>query len=123
MLFGRGFAPSRYRRPLLKLRLLPFARLQHLREVAGGLGNILEPQVGRREAEAQDIGIAEVADHAARDQRLRQRVGVLVPETQLAAAPRRRPRPRLVKSPGHLAREGIVCKRFTQLLSVCFIMG
>ena len=51
-----------------------------------GFGHVLEPQIGGGEAEAQDIGIAEVADHAACDERLADRIGFRMAEGELAAA-------------------------------------
>ena len=50
------------------------------------LRHILEAQIGRREAQAEDVGVAEIADHAAGDQRLAERVGLRVAEGELAAA-------------------------------------
>src|SRR5512133_1533084 len=64
----------------------PFARFEHLAHMLHGMPHVLEAEVQRRETEAQDIRMprapgcgrvagAEVADHAARDQRLHDRVG------------------------------------------------
>ena len=38
--------------------------------------NIFITEIERRQAKTQDVRIAEIADHAARDQRLTQRIGV-----------------------------------------------
>ena len=77
------------RRPFLEFAALPFAGFQHLCQMPRGFGHVLEPQISGREAEAQDVGVAEVADDAAGDQRLTDGVGVLMAEGQLAAATRR----------------------------------
>ena len=45
-------------------------RLEHLAQAIDRVPDVDEARVERREAEAQDVGRAEVADHAARDQRL-----------------------------------------------------
>ena len=50
-----------------------------------GFGHVLEAQIGGRKPETQDIGIAKIADDAARDQRLADRVSLCMAERQLAA--------------------------------------
>ena len=66
---------------------LPLAARQHFAERFGGVPAVVEADVGGGEAEAQDVGVAEIADHLAGDQRLAQFVGVFVAERELAAAP------------------------------------
>ena len=63
----------------------PLAGLEHLRQAIDGVPDVDEAGVERREAEAQDVRRAEIADHAAGDQRLHDR---------------RRRRPRAPRSPG-----------------------
>ena len=50
--------------------------VHHRAQRRHGVPDVDEAQVGRREAEAQHVGRAEVADHAARDQRLHDRVAL-----------------------------------------------
>src|SRR3990167_351172 len=61
---------------LVELRLLPFFGFQHLAQVLHRIPNILKTDIQRRKAKAQDVLVdaavtgAEVANHAACDQRL-----------------------------------------------------
>src|SRR3954470_12986214 len=80
---------SRHRLLPVELGPLPLRAFEHLPQVLHRVPRFLEAQVERREAEAQDVGTpgAEVADHAARDQRLHDRVSAgLARETHLRAA-------------------------------------
>jgi len=85
----------------VELRALPFAAFQHLAQVLHGVPHVLEARVQRREAEAQDVlvrpaaavALAEVAHHSARNQRLHDGVGPVVPcQADLRAALARRQR-------------------------------
>src|SRR6188474_3393660 len=67
-------AGSGDRRALVEARVAPFAALEHVAQNLDSVVNIHMARVQRREAEAQDVGRAKVADHAARDQRLHDRV-------------------------------------------------
>ena len=60
----------------LEARLVPFARCKDLGEDFGGAHHLGEAVVERREAEAHQVGRAEIADDAARDQRLHHRIAV-----------------------------------------------
>ena len=56
-------------------------------ESIDGVPDVDKSRIERREAKAQDVGRAEVADHAARDERLHDGVAALVARiTHLAAA-------------------------------------
>ena len=73
------------RRPKRASRHSPL--VQHLPQVFHRVPDVDEARVERREAEAQDVGRAEVADDAAGDQRLHDRVAaVRVRKADLAAA-------------------------------------
>ena len=63
----------------------------------GGAPDVLEAVVERREAEADQVGRAKIADHAARDQRLHDRIALRVGEDDVAAA---RPPGRAAKPAG-----------------------
>src|SRR5262249_16389052 len=85
---------SSHRGALVEAGFAPFAGLHHLAEVLDGVPCVDMAQVKRREAKAQDVGGlrvagAEVADHAARDHGLHDRIGTfLAGEADLAAAQR-----------------------------------
>ena len=46
---------------------------------------IFKAQIGRRKSETQDVGIAKIADHPARDKRLANSIGVRMAERELAS--------------------------------------
>ncbi len=72
---------------LAEARFAPLAAVEHLPQVFHGVPHVGKTRVERRETEAQDVGRAEVADHAAADQRLHDRKGTVVARvTDLAAA-------------------------------------
>src|SRR3546814_15935571 len=62
--------------------LVPDERGQHLARAY----DILETEIERGQPEAYDIGIAEIADHPARDQRLADRMGIGVAKADMAPA-------------------------------------
>ena len=66
-------------------------RVQHVAQRPRGRDHVRVGQVGRGDAEAHDVGRAEVADHPARGERLHDPVGVGVPQRDLRAAEPRRP--------------------------------
>src|SRR5687768_13279744 len=91
--FG-GWVMSGHRVGPLEVVAPPFAGVQHLAQVLHGVPRILEAQVQRREAEAQDVRLpgAEVADDTARYQRLHDGVGAFVArEADLRSASGMRP--------------------------------
>src|SRR6056297_826595 len=80
-------AASGHPRPGLEFGALMGARLQHLAQGLRRVEDVDETGIERREAEAQNVGGAEIADHAARDHRLHHCVALWMAETHLAAAP------------------------------------
>src|SRR6187549_1640748 len=54
-----------------------------------GADDVLEPEIERGQPKPQDIRRTKVADHAAGDERLAERIGVGVAEADMAAAQRR----------------------------------
>ncbi len=101
--------PSGHGVLLVELGPAPLAAVQDGAQVLHGIPHVLEAQVERGEAEAQDvlvrplaaIALAEVADHAARDQRLHDGIGaaalavhalaLVARQAHLRAAPRMLP--------------------------------
>jgi hypothetical protein len=64
-----------------------FAAVEHRPQMLDGVEDVDGADVQRGEAEADDVGRTEVADHATGDQRMNDPIGVLVPQRDLAAAP------------------------------------
>src|SRR5689334_1017193 len=86
-IFSLLMPASGHRGALMEARLAPFAAVEDGGQRTDRVVDIGVPRVERREAEAQQVGGAEVADHAARDQRLHDRVATApVREADLAAA-------------------------------------
>src|SRR5690606_25042558 len=73
-------------RNLLEAGLAPFARGHDLRQAMDGVPDIDITQIERREAEAQDVGRTEIADHPTVDQGLHDRIALRMREGDLAAA-------------------------------------
>src|SRR4051812_5213166 len=71
---------SGHRLGAIEFGTAPLLVLQHLAQMFRGVPDVLEAKVQGREAEAQDVrrAGAEVADHAARDQGLHDRVSAFV---------------------------------------------
>src|SRR3990167_161847 len=55
------------RRALHELLALPVPAFEHLGQMPRRLCHVLEAQIGRREAQPQNVWIAEIADHPSRD--------------------------------------------------------
>ena len=64
---------------------VPGAACQHLGQLGRRVEHVDVADIERRETEAQQIRGAEIADHAASDQRLHDRVALAVGERDLAA--------------------------------------
>src|SRR4029078_4066884 len=79
-------ASSRDRRPLLEFRPGPQALFEDILQYLCRIPNIGIADIERREAETDDVGRAEIADHALRDQGLHHRIAVIAMERHLAAA-------------------------------------
>src|SRR5579884_619550 len=82
---GVNRAGSGYLRALVKARLVPFAGSKDVAEDLRGADHVGEAVVQRRETEAHQVGGPEVADHAARYQRLHDSVAVRMREDDVAA--------------------------------------
>ena len=72
----------------MEARLVPCAGVEDIGERVGGAPDLLIPVVKRGEAEADEVGRAEIADHAAIDQRLHDRIALGMGEHDVAAASR-----------------------------------
>src|SRR6187431_2152651 len=86
---GLAWVMSGHRVLAVEFGLAPLAAFQDLAQVFDGVPDILAAQVERGQTEAQDVGAAgaEVADDAARDQRLHDGIGAVVPrQADLRAA-------------------------------------
>src|SRR4051812_16879214 len=86
-IFSPLMTASRHRRALVEARLAPLAAIKDARQRVDRVVHIDIARVERRETETQQVGRAEIADDAARDQRLHDRVATArVGEADLAAA-------------------------------------
>src|SRR5690606_5894153 len=70
------------------LRLLPRPAIEHVLQDLDRVPDVGIAQVQRRESEAQYFGLAVVADDAARDQRLHDRIALRMADADVAAAQR-----------------------------------
>ena len=81
-------ATLRHRGAAEVLRPVPRAGVENVAQDLDGVPDVGVAQVERRDAEAQHLRLAVVADHAAGDQRLHHGVALRVAEADVAAAPR-----------------------------------
>src|SRR4051794_22933958 len=86
---GPNRASSGYLGTALKARLVPFPRLEDLRKDLGCANHLGVAVVERRKGDADQVRGAEVADDAARDQGLHDRIALGMREHDVAAALRR----------------------------------
>lgn len=77
---------SGHRAALGELGRLPRVGGEDVAQRVDGVPDVDEARIERREAEAQHVGLAVVADHAARDQRLHDFIAVRMLEARLRAA-------------------------------------
>ena len=71
----------------MELRALELTVHDDLTQVLRGAQHICVGEVERSEAEAHDVGLAEVADDVPGDQRLHHRICLRMPQAHLRAAP------------------------------------